>query len=203
VESDYTLPYLHWFLEEQTPHSVTADIILELVVVKRRESSLWNQCFGSLPSLLEKEGKICSSAISVITWLLGVILPLRDGSTTPNDFFYLNNGYRCCSKIINAPGHQKRCSSVQRTFPSSRGADSSAIANAAIAGTISPNAKLLITLIEIGTGNGDIGRKITAARNVKTSAGPPFAALDPNQESVAERVENVGMIHYRHRRSAD
>ena len=72
------------------------------------------------------------------------------------------------------------------------------IANAAIAGEISPDAKVLVTIIEIGKGLDDIGLRITKARNHQNAVrGVDFAALDPAQERL-RKLALVGVTyHYR------
>jgi hypothetical protein len=78
-----------------------------------------------------------------------------------------------------------------------------AIANAAAAGEISPDARVLITIIEIGNGADDIGARITRARNRQTVVrGVDFAALDPNQERLRQEMALAG-ITYHYRPSAE
>jgi hypothetical protein len=77
------------------------------------------------------------------------------------------------------------------------------IVTAALAGAISPEAKLLITIIEIGTNRDDIGLRITKARNHQTAVrGVDFAALDPDQERLRQELAISG-ITYHYRPSAE
>jgi hypothetical protein len=66
-------------------------------------------------------------------------------------------------------------------------------------GTISPDAKLLITLIEVGSAADGIGVEITRARNTQNAVrGLHFAALDPNQERLRREMAISGIeYHYR------
>jgi AIPR protein len=77
------------------------------------------------------------------------------------------------------------------------------ITTASLTGAISPDAKLLITVIEIGAAAVDLGVKITRARNHQNEVrGVDFAALDPNQERLRQELAAAG-IKYHYRPSAE
>jgi hypothetical protein len=77
------------------------------------------------------------------------------------------------------------------------------ISTASLAGRISPDARLLITIIEIGSGGDEFSITITRARNHQTEVrGVYFAALDPTQERLRQELAAVG-IKYHYRPSAE
>lgn len=118
----------------------------------------------------------------------------------PSDFFYLNNGLTAVAEDIQqAGGTQNRC--VFRLINASivNGAQTAgAVASATLSGDISPDAKVLVTIIKIGADDG-LGFQITKARNHQTAVrGVDFAALDPNQEGIRRELAAVGITyHYR------
>ena len=123
----------------------------------------------------------------------------------PGDFFYLNNGITAVAdSITQACGNHERCAFGLRNVSIVNGAQTAgAIANAALSGEISPDAKVLISVIEIGCGMDDIGMRITRARNHQNVVrGVDFAALDPNQERLHQELAVVG-ITYHYRPSAE
>jgi hypothetical protein len=78
-----------------------------------------------------------------------------------------------------------------------------AVAMAATSAAISADAKLLITIIEIGGATDDIGLRVTRARNHQNVVrGVDFAALDPNQERLRQELAMEG-ITYHYRPSAE
>src|SRR5512144_811267 len=70
----------------------------------------------------------------------------------PSDFFYLNNGLTAVAeKITQAAGNASRCVFGLKNMSIVNGAQTAgAITNAALSGAISDEARLLITVIEIG-----------------------------------------------------
>jgi hypothetical protein len=77
------------------------------------------------------------------------------------------------------------------------------ISTASLAGRISEDAKLLITIVEIGPGGDEFGIRITRARNHQNLVrGIYFAALDPTQERLRQELAVVG-ITYHYRPSAE
>jgi len=66
-----------------------------------------------------------------------------------------------------------------------------------LAGEISPNAKVLITIIEVGPPPDNIGLQITRARNHQNVIrGIDFAALDPQQERLRQQLALLGVTYY-------
>jgi hypothetical protein len=123
----------------------------------------------------------------------------------PGDLFYLNNGITAIVQTLTAAGGtQVQCTFGLTNVSIVNGAQTAgAIANAAAAGEISPDARVLITIIEIGNGADDIGARITRARNRQTVVrGVDFAALDPNQERLRQEMALAG-ITYHYRPSAE
>lgn len=119
--------------------------------------------------------------------------------TRPGDFFYLNNGITVVAETITpAVGDSLKCAFGLKNFSIVNGAQTAgAIATAALAGEISPDAKLLVTIIEIGNGADDIGLKITRARNHQNVVrGVDFAALDPNQERLRQELAATGITYF-------
>lgn len=125
----------------------------------------------------------------------------------PAELFYLNNGLTItCSSIVLPSGHnQKSTRFTLQEFSVVNGAQTvGAIASAySINGSISPDAKLLVTIIEVGTAADSIGLEITKARNTQNTVRDVyFAALDPNQERLRQECM-ISNIVYQYRPSAD
>ncbi|MCL6754611.1 AIPR family protein [Nostoc sp. CCCryo 231-06] len=125
----------------------------------------------------------------------------------PSELFYLNNGLTItCSTIVLPSGHnQKSTRFTLQGFSVVNGAQTvGAIASAySINGSISPDAKLLVTIIEVGTAADSIGVEITKARNTQNTVRDVyFAALDPNQERLRQELM-ISKIVYQYRPSAD
>jgi len=100
--------------------------------------------------------------------------------------------------ITPAAGNTQKCAFGFKKLSIVNGAQTAgSIFNATLAGNISPDAKLLVTLIEIGNGADDIGLKITRARNHQNVVrGVDFAALDPNQERLRQELAAVGVTYF-------
>jgi hypothetical protein len=125
----------------------------------------------------------------------------------PSELFYLNNGLTItCSKVDLPSGHnQKLTKFALQGFSVVNGAQTvGAIASVYGANnTISTDAKLLVTIIEVGTEADEIGVKITEARNKQNAVRDIyFAALDPNQERLRQECMVSGVV-YHYRPSAD
>ncbi|MBD2148053.1 AIPR family protein [Sphaerospermopsis sp. FACHB-1194] len=125
----------------------------------------------------------------------------------PSELFYLNNGLTItCTKVILPPGHKQESTKFTlEGFSVVNGAQTvGSIASVFNAnGAISPNAKLLVTIIEVGTQSDTIGIEITKARNTQNTVRDIyFAALDPNQERLRQECM-VSNIVYQYRPSAD
>ncbi|WP_293339010.1 AIPR family protein [Microcoleus sp. CAWBG58] len=125
----------------------------------------------------------------------------------PSELFYLNNGLTItCSAISLPSGHKQESTQFTlRGFSVVNGAQTvGAIASVYNAnGSISADAKLLVTIIELGTETDNIGKKITGARNRQNAVRDVyFAALDPNQERLRQECM-VSNIVYEYRPSAE
>lgn len=125
----------------------------------------------------------------------------------PDELFYLNNGLTItCSSISLPSGHnQKSTKFTLQGFSVVNGAQTvGAIASVYNANdSISADAKLLVTIIEVGTATDSIGMKITEARNKQNAVRDVyFAALDPNQERLRQECM-VSNIVYQYRPSVD
>jgi hypothetical protein len=100
----------------------------------------------------------------------------------PAEFFYLHNGLTAvCKSIRPAPGatQQKGVFSIE-DFSIVNGAQTvgSIAASKVSKGSVSADAKVLITLIEVGDGQDNLGSKVTRARNTQNSIkGLHFAAF--------------------------
>lgn len=192
-----------WLITEQSPIVVNAQVTLENwsgIVVPRK--AFYGQISASLlAKLVEDHGKaLFERNIRHYLGSVGVNTAIeRTVRTRPADFFYLNNGITAVAQAITqAPGNSLRCSFALRNLSIVNGAQTAgAIANATLAGEISPDAKVLITIIEIGDEVDDIGIKITRARNHQNVVrGVDFAALDPNQERLRQELAAVGITYY-------
>lgn len=125
----------------------------------------------------------------------------------PSELFYLNNGLTItCSAISLPSGHKQESTQFTlKGFSVVNGAQTvGAIASVYNAnGSISADAKLLVTIIEVGTETDNIGEKITGARNTQNAVRDVyFAALDPNQEGLRQECM-VSNIVYEYRPSAE
>ena len=125
----------------------------------------------------------------------------------PKEFFYLNNGLTAvCNSVRPNPGatQQQGVFAVQG-FSIVNGAQTvgSIAASKVNKGSVSDDAKVLITLIEVGDGQEQLGSKVTRARNTQNSIkGLHFAALDPQQERLRQALKLSG-IEYFYRPSAE
>ena len=125
----------------------------------------------------------------------------------PSELFYLNNGLTItCSKVDLPSGHSQTSTKFTlQGFSVVNGAQTvGAIASVYGANSaISADAKLLVTIIEVGTATDGIGVKITGARNTQNAVRDVyFAALDPNQERLRQECMVSGVV-YHYRPSAD
>jgi hypothetical protein len=125
----------------------------------------------------------------------------------PSELFYLNNGLTItCTKISLPSGHnQESTRFTLEGFSVVNGAQTvGSIASVFNANSsISADAKLLVTIIEVGTKSDKIGVEITKARNTQNTVRDIyFAALDPNQERLRQECM-ISKIVYQYRPSAD
>ncbi|WP_184446228.1 AIPR family protein [Rhodospirillum centenum] len=199
----------NWLIAEQMPVTVNAQVTLEnwSCITAPRNAVYGQISAAELAQLVEDHGKaLFERNIRHYLGSVGVNLAIeRTVRGRPGDFFYLNNGLTAVAdRITPAAGTNARCVFGFKNLSIVNGAQTAgSIANAAIAGTISPDAKLLITIIEIGPGAGDFGLEITRARNHQNVVrGVDFAALDPNQERLRQELALAG-ITYHYRPSAE
>lgn len=121
----------------------------------------------------------------------------------PHELFYLNNGLTGVCTSISAPAgatHESATFTLHG-FSIVNGAQTvGSLAHATgDGGTLSADAKVMMTLIEVGPTGGDLGTRITRARNTQNAIrGLHFAALDPQQERLRQELAVSGIAyHYR------
>ncbi len=209
----YGLSKVHgWLIAEQTPSTVTARITLENWVHIPSPPSPRKAVYGqvsadNLAQLVSTHGKSLFEK-NLRHYLGSVTVNSAIAETVqrrPGDLFYMNNGLTAIAEsITQAAGTRSRCNFNLTNVSIVNGAQTAGtIANAALTGVISPDAKLLITIIEIGNNPDDIGMRITKARNHQNVVrGVDFAALDPGQERLRQEAIVSG-ITYHYRTSAE
>ena len=199
----------NWLVAEQTPQTVDTSIVLHnwAPVLTPRKAVYGQITAAQLAALVADKGKaLFERNLRHYLGSVGVNTAIEETVRRhPGDFFYLNNGITAVTQTLTqAGGNEAQCAFGLTNVSIVNGAQTAgAIANAALAGEISPDAKVLITVIEIGAGADDIGFRITRARNhqnVVRSA--DFAALDPNQERLRREMALAG-ITYHYRPSAE
>jgi len=198
-----------WLVAEQTPQTVNANLTLEnWAAIQAPRKAVYGQIAAkSLAELVAEHGKaLFERNIRHYLGSIGVNTAIEDTvQRRPGDFFYLNNGITAVAEAIN-PGrwNTKMCVFGLKNVSIVNGAQTAgAIANASTAGEIPADAKVLITIIEIGQAKDDIGFRITRARNHQNVVrGVDFAALDPTQERLRQELAVVG-ITYHYRPSAE
>lgn len=198
-----------WLMAEQTPTAVNADMMLEdwAAITAPRKAIYGLITAASLAQLVTDHGKaLFERNIRHYLGSVGVNTAIEETvRRRPGEFFYLNNGITAVAETITqGGGTEKRCIFGLKSVSIVNGAQTAgAIANAAIGGTLSTDAKLLITIIEIGEGTADIALRITRARNHQNVVrGVDFAALDPKQERLKQELAMAG-ISYHYRPSAE
>jgi hypothetical protein len=204
------LPTIYaWMVAEQTPQVVSTNVILQnwACITAPRKAVYGQISAAELAELVMDKGKaLFERNIRHYLGSVGVNTSIEETvRRRPGDFFYLNNGITAVAEsLIQAGGNEAQCTFGLSNVSIVNGAQTAgAIANAAIAGRISPDAKVLITIIEIGAGTDDIGLRITRARNHQNVVrGVDFAALDPNQERLRQEMALAG-ITYHYRPSAE
>ncbi len=198
------LSTLHgWLTSEQTLATVSANITLEnwAGIPGPRKAIYGLISAASLAQLVEHHGTaLFERNIRHYLGSVGVNAAIEETvRRRPADFFYLNNGLTAVAEtIIQSPGTPVRCVFGLTNVSIVNGAQTAgAIATAAISGTISPDAKLLITIIEIGAGEDEFGLRITRARNHQNIVrGIDFAALDPRQERLRRELAMAGITYF-------
>ena len=194
-----------WLVAEQTPSVVSVSFTLEnwSCITSPRKAVYGQISAASLAQIVAENGKsLFQRNIRHYLGSVGVNTAIEETvRRMPSDFFYLNNGLTAVAEtIVPAQGTPDKCVFGLTNVSIVNGAQTAgAIANAAIRGEISPDAKILVTIIEIGAGADDIGLRITRARNHQNVVrGVDFAALDPIQERLRQELAVVGVTyHYR------
>ncbi len=193
-----------WLVAEQAPATVDDQITLEnWAGITAPRKAFYGQIRASaLAKLVEDHGKaLFERNIRHYLGSVGVNTAIeRTVRSRPGDFFYLNNGITAVAETITpAPGNSLKCAFGLKNLSIVNGAQTAgAIATATLAGEISLDAKLLVTIIEIGNSiDDDIGLKITRARNHQNVVrGVDFAALDPNQERLRQELAAAGITYF-------
>jgi AIPR protein len=198
-----------WLVAEQTPGTIDIQVALEnwaSITAPRR--AIYGQMSASeLARLVEAHGHaLFERNIRHYLGSVGVNAAIEETvRRRPGDFFYLNNGLTAVAEqITQAPGNADRCVFRLKKVSIVNGAQTAgSITTASLAGEISADAKLLVTIVEIGPGGDEFGIRITRARNHQSEVrGVYFAALDPNQERLRQELAVVG-IKYHYRPSAE
>lgn len=164
-----------WLISEQAPSTVTTDISLEnWACISAPRKAVYGQVSAvTLAQLVNTHGKaLFERNIRHYLGSVGVNTAIEETvRRKPGDFFYLNNGLTAVADIIaQAVGTSSRCNFRLTNVSIVNGAQTAgALATAAMVGTISPEAKLLITIIEIGPNPDDIGLRIPRHVTTKMS----------------------------------
>jgi hypothetical protein len=198
-----------WLVSEQARNTIDIEITLEnWASITHPRKAIYGQIKGEeLARLVGLHGTaLFERNIRFYLGSVGVNAAIEDTvRRRPGEFFYLNNGLTAIAeKITPAAGTSARCVFGLKKVSIVNGAQTAgSITTASLSGAISPDAKLLITVIEIGVAADDLGVKITRARNHQNEVrGVYFAALDPNQERLRQELAVVG-IKYHYRPSAE
>ncbi|MDO9453209.1 MAG: AIPR family protein [Stagnimonas sp.] len=198
-----------WLVAEQTPANIEAQITLTnwAHVTTPRRAIYGQITAASLAALVVEHGKsLFERNIRHYLGSVGVNTAIeKTVRSRPEEFFYLNNGITATASEITPAlgGPDPRTFRLKNVSIVNGAQTAGAIANAALAGAISDDAKLLITVIQVGDSEDTIGMKVTKARNHQnTVRGVDFAALDPNQEQLRRSLAMVG-ITYHYRPSAE
>lgn len=121
----------------------------------------------------------------------------------PVEFFYLNNGLTVICSHFDYAGNDKNCAVFSLSdFSIVNGAQTvGSIGQAGQSNLVSTEAKLMVTILELGNGNEslEMGNRITQSRNTQTAVNrDDFAALDRNQERLRQELAISDVIyHYR------
>lgn len=194
-----------WLVAEQALDTIDIQVTLEhwaAITVPRK--AVYGQIKAiDLARLIETHGHaLFERNIRYYLGSVGVNTAIEETvRTRPGDFFYLNNGLTAVAEeIIQAAGTVQRCAFRLKKASIVNGAQTAgSISTASVAGRISADAKLLITIVEIGPEGGEFGVNITRARNHQNQVrGVYFAALDPTQERLRQELASAGIkYHYR------
>lgn len=192
-----------WLVAEQSPKTVDIQVVLEhwAAIIAPRKAIYGQIKAVDLVRLVEEHGlALFERNIRHYLGSVGVNVAIEETvRRRPGDFFYLNNGITAVAEEITAaPGNAERCVFGLKKASIVNGAQTAgSITKASLVGQISADAKLLITIVEIGQNSGDFGIGITRARNHQNEVrGISFAAPDPIQERLRQELAVVGIKYY-------
>lgn len=201
---DCGLPIVHgWLVAEQAPGNVTVNMTLERwkCVTTPRKAVYGQITATELAALVQQHGKaLFQRNIRHYLGTFGVNAAIAETvRLAPSDLFYLNNGITMVTETIDqAAGTENSCAFEFRNASIVNGAQTAgAILTASRTDTISPDARLLVTVIEIGQDADDLGTRITRSRNHQNIVrGIDFAALDPTQERLRRELAAAGFQYF-------
>lgn len=192
-----------WLVTEQAPSNVTVNVTLEhwkCVTVPRK--AVYGQISAaSLAALTDQHGKaLFQRNIRHYLGTFGVNAAIvQTVRAMPGDLFYLNNGITIVAETVRqAAGTEASCAFEFVNASIVNGAQTAgAMLSASKDGTVSSDARLLVTVIEIGQGAEELGVRITRARNHQNIVlGIDFAALDPTQERLRRELAAAGYLYF-------
>lgn len=192
-----------WIADEHAPGNVTVNVTLELwkCVTTPRKAVYGQITAASLAALAERHGtKLFQRNIRHYLGTFGVNAAITDTvRVSPGDLFYLNNGITIVAEEIRpGGGTETSCAFDFVNASIVNGAQTAgAMLTASQSGDISPEARLLVTVIEIGQDADELGVRITRARNHQNVVrGIDFAALDPTQERLRRELAAAGYRYF-------
>ncbi len=201
---DFGLSVVHdWIVEEHAPGNVTIPVTMEMwKCVPAPRKALYGQISAaSLAALAGQHGtKLFQRNIRHYLGSFGVNAAIADTvRSSPGDLFYLNNGITIVTeRITPGAGDETSCSFNFVNASIVNGAQTAgAMLTASQIGAISPDARLLVTVIEIGQDADEFGVRVTKARNHQNIVrGIDFAALDPTQERLRRELAAAGYRYF-------
>lgn len=202
--TDCGLSVVHgWIADEHAVGNVTINVTLELwkCVTTPRKAVYGQITAASLAALAETHGtRLFQRNIRHYLGTFGVNAAIANTvQATPGDLFYLNNGITIVAEEIRpGGGTETRCAFDFVNASIVNGAQTAgAMLTASQSGAISADARLLVTVIEIGRDAEELGVRITRARNHQNVVrGIDFAALDPTQERLRRELAAVGYRYF-------
>jgi hypothetical protein len=194
-----------WLTAEHTVSPIDVTLTLEswFGIDQPRRAFYGTVTADQLASLYETHGKAIFEK-NIRHYLGGQEVNLAIEATVedhPEELFFLNNGLTAvCSFIEPTPGATNQIGVFHLDgFSVVNGAQTvGSIATVKnTTGALSANAKVMITLIEVGSGADNVGQEITRARNTQNAIrGLYFAALDPQQERLRQELAISGITYY-------
>lgn len=201
---DCGLSVVHgWIVDEHAPGNVTINVTLELwkCVTSPRKALYGQITAASLAALADTHGtKLFQRNIRHYLGSFGVNAAITATvRTSPGDLFYLNNGITIVAEEIRpGAGTEASCAFGFVNASIVNGAQTAgSMLTASQSGAISPDARLLVTVIEIGQDADEFGVRVTKARNHQNIVrGIDFAALDPTQERLRRELAATGYRYF-------